>query len=74
MTKAEFRDGWWHCTECGAELPEAPKTRDGRGFVECSGCGAYWLYDYWTLNRWPGDTGTGGLTPRLMDRGRARST
>ncbi len=67
----ERKNGWWRCTECGAELPPAPKTRDGVGLVDCPGCGVTYRFDYWALNRWPGDTASTGLVPRLWRRGAA---
>ncbi len=54
---------WWVCPDCGEHLPDAPQGNQGRGIVQCV-CGAWYRFDYWTLNRWPGDTGNTGLEPR----------
>lgn len=48
------------CT-CGKEL-EPP---GGRGMTRCA-CGALWNFDYWALNRFPGDTGVTSLEPRQV--------
>jgi len=55
--------------DCGEPLPPAPGSQanpSGRGVVQCPKCGQWWRYDYWALNRWPGDTGTGGLEARRI--------
>ena len=62
--KATRKQGeWWKC-ECGAELPDLRGADNLRTRVQCPGCGTWYAFDYYALNRWPGDTGTGGLEPR----------
>lgn len=52
--------------DCGAPLPKPPAVNRGAGVSQCSACGQWWRYDYYSLGRWQGDTGTGGLTARSM--------
>jgi len=55
------RHYWWMC-DCGVVLPPAPEQNQGRGLVQCR-CGDWWRFDYYSLNRWPGDSGSTGLEP-----------
>lgn len=75
--RAKFENGWWHCTECGAELPDAAQGRgpavyqNVRGStVFCPKCGAMWRFDYYCLNRWPRDRGNTRLEPHLIATGK----